>query len=168
MDREQEREIEQEIEKLIAKYYWHVDHREFDKAVELFTEDAEWIAMAVHLNGRDEILEALKPALGTGTIRHVVTNFVVNVIDADRATCNFYHTIYYTPDAEFETADGPIPFEGPHRTHDHHDEWRRTPEGWRTARRTSHTIFRRNPGELVKLETWAQSAGKYEAGQEYI
>ncbi len=168
MDREPEREIEQEIEKLIAKYYWHVDHREFDKAVELFTEDAEWIAMAVNLNGRDEILEALKPALGTGTIRHVVTNFVANVIDADRATCNFYHTIYYTPDAEFETADGPIPFEGPHRTHDHHDEWRRTPEGWRTARRTSHTIFRRNPGELVKLETWAQSAGKYEAGQEYI
>lgn len=167
MGREQEREIEQEIEKLIAKYYWHVDHREFDKAVELFTEDVEWIAMSVHLNGRDGILEALKPALGTGTIRHVVTNFVVDVIDADHATCDFYHTIYYTPDIEFETADGPIPFEGPHRTHDHHDEWLRTAAGWRTARRTSHTIFRRDPDEPVKLETWAQSAGKYEPGQGY-
>ena len=49
--------------------------------------------MAVHLNGRDHILEALKPALGTGTIRHVVTNFVVDVIDEANATCNFYHTI---------------------------------------------------------------------------
>ena len=112
------------------------------------------------MNGRAEVLEALEPALGTGTIRHVATNLVVNVVDADHATCDFYTTIYYARDAEFETAEAPIPFDGPQRTHDIHDQWRRTTDGWRIYRRTGETIFHRDSNNPTKLESWAKSVNK--------
>ena len=85
---------------------------------------------------------------------------VVKAADEDHAESDFYHTIYYQPEAEFETHDGPIPFEGPHRTHDQHDWYVRTDDGWRIAKRVSHMVFRRNPDEPVSLETWAAEAGK--------
>ena len=160
MNSEQARGIEWDCQKLVRQYYQHVDLREFDQAFALFTEDVDWYSMGVHLLGRDEILKALKPALGKGTIRHVVTNMVVSVIDDDHAESDFYHTIYYQAEGEFETYDGPIPFEGPHRTHDQHDWYVRTNEGWRIAKRVSHMVFRRNPDDPVSLETWAAEAGK--------
>ena len=89
MDRQQEQRIAQEIERLVSRLYWHIDHRDFVSAVEIYTEDAVLVAMDVQMNGRAEVLEALEPALGTGTIRHVATNLVVNVVDADHATCDF-------------------------------------------------------------------------------
>ena len=160
MNRQLERSIEQEIERLIGRLYWHIDHRDFVSAVEIYTEDAVLIAMDVQMNGRAEVLEALEPALGTGTIRHVATNLVVNVVDADHATCDFYTTIYYARDAEFETAEAPIPFDGPQRTHDIHDQWRRTTDGWRIYRRTGETIFHRDNNNPTKLENWAKSVNK--------
>ena len=39
MDREMERGIEWNCQKTWRQYYHHVDHHEFEKAVELFTED---------------------------------------------------------------------------------------------------------------------------------
>lgn len=160
MDEDQARGIEWDCQKLVRQYYRHVDQREFDKACALFTEDIDWWSMGVQMHGRDEILKSLPPSLGKGTIRHVVTNMVVNVVDEDHAESNFYHTIYFQPEAEFETHDGPIPFEGPHRTHDQHDWYVRTDDGWRIARRLSHIVFRRNPDEPVAIETWAAEAGK--------
>jgi len=160
MDADEERGIEWDCQKLVRQYYSHVDQREFDKAVQLFTPDVEWYSMGVNLHGREDILEALKPALGRGTIRHVVTNMVVKVVNDDHAESDFYHTIYYQSEAEFETHDGPIPFEGPHRTHDQHDWYVRTDDGWKIEKRVSHVVFRRNPDEPVALEAWAAEAGK--------
>jgi hypothetical protein len=160
MDADEERGIEWDCQKLVRQYYSHVDQREFDKAVQLFTPDVEWYSMGVNLHSRDDILEALKPALGTGTIRHVVTNMVVKVVDENHAESDFYHTIYYQAEAEFETHDGPIPFEGPHRTHDQHDWYVRTDDGWKIEKRVSYMVFRRNPDEPVALEAWAAEAGK--------
>ncbi len=160
MDSDQARGIEWDCQKLVRQYYRHVDQREFDKACALFTEDIDWWSMGVQMHGRDEILKSLPPSLGTGTIRHVVTNMVVKVVDEDHAESDFYHTIYFQPEAEFETHDCPIPFEGPHRTHDQHDWYVRTDDGWRIARRLSHIVFRRNPDEPVAIETWAAGAGK--------
>ena len=37
MDREKERAIEWECQKVLRQYYQHVDRREFEKAVALFT-----------------------------------------------------------------------------------------------------------------------------------
>ena len=144
----------------MCRYLKHVDRREFDEAVALFTPDADWQSHGVRLRGREALLDALHAALDTGTIRHVMSNAVVTVSDADHAVLHDYHTLYYTDAAEFETAPGPLPFEGPHRLTDSRVELVRTPEGWRIARNDSLIVFRRDPDAPVPLETWARQEGK--------
>ena len=41
MDRIQECDIELACQKVVRDYYYHVDRREFEKAVELFTPDVD-------------------------------------------------------------------------------------------------------------------------------
>ena len=167
MDREQERGIEWECQKIMRRYYYHVDRREFEKAAELFTVDVDWLSHGVKLDGRDELVKALYASLGDGTIRHVLTNSVVNVVDEDHAICRSYNTLYYSADAEYQEADDPLAMEGPHRLLDSYAELTRTSEGWRISKRRSLIVFRRDPDEPVRLEwrwsfglTWGQSEGK--------
>ena len=163
MTREEERAIEWDCQKLWRRYYYHVDHREFEQAAALFTEDIDWTnSMGIVLSGRDELLKGLYGALGDGTIRHVLTNMVINVVDEDHATARAYNSICYKKGVKYEEHDGPIPFEGPHRLGDNYTEFLRTDEGWRISKRRSNIIFRRNPEERVGLEIWGDEAGKME------
>jgi len=163
MTRDEERDIEWDCQKLWRRYYYHVDHREFELAAALFTEDIDWTnSMGIVLSGREELLKGLYGALGDGTIRHVLTNMVINVIDEDHATARAYNSICYTKGLKYEEHDGPIPFEGPHRLGDNYTEFLRTEEGWRISKRRSNIIFRRNPEERVGLEIWGDEAGKME------
>ena len=160
MDREQERGIEWECQKIMQRYYYHVDRREFEKAAELFTVDVDWLSHGVKLDGRDELVKALYASLGDGTIRHVLTNSVVNVVDEDHAICRSYNKLYYSADAEYQEADDPLAMEGPHRLLDSYAELTRTSEGWRISKRRSLIVFRRDPDEPARLETWGQSERK--------
>ena len=160
MTRDLERAIEQACEKVMCRYLTHVDRREFDEAVALFTPDCDWQSHGVRLRGQKALLAALHGALDTGTIRHVMSNAVVTVADDDHAVLRDYHTLYYSGAAEFETAQGPLPFEGPHRLTDSRVEFVRTSEGWRIALNDSLVVFRREPEALVPLETWAKAEGK--------
>ena len=64
MVRNQKRGIEWDCQKTLRQYYHYVDHHEYEDAVKLFTEDADWKVMGLSLKGRDEILEALYGGLG--------------------------------------------------------------------------------------------------------
>lgn len=155
MERNQERAIEWDCQKIVREYYQHVDRREFEKAVALFTPDVRWEVLGVKLQGRETLLKGLNGALGDGTIRHVVTNCLVDVVDGDHADVCFYLSIYYTQGIKVEEQDGPLPFEGPHRIMDQGDKMIRTKDGWRTAYRWGKPIFRRDIDQPVQLETWA-------------
>ena len=160
MTRDEERAIEWACQKVWRQYYYHVDRREFEQAVDLFTPDVDWLSHGVKCDGRDELLKCLYAALGEGTIRHVLTNTVASVSDEDHAVVRSYNTLYYTADAQFEQSDGPLPFEGPHRLLDCYAEMTRTSEGWRISKRRSLIVFRRDPNEPVRLETWGKKIGK--------
>ena len=160
MTRDEERAIEWDCQKIWRKYYYHVDRREFEQAVDLFTPDVDWLSHGVKCDGRDELLKCLYAALGEGTIRHVLTNTVTTVSDEDHAAVRSYNTLYYTADAEFEKSDGPLQFAGPHRLLDCYAELRRTPEGWRISKRRSQIVFRQDPNEPVRLEAWGKETGK--------
>lgn len=159
MDSVIERGIEWDCQKTWLRYYQHVDHHEFEKAVELFTEDVTWKLMGLDLKGRDELLEALYGALGNDTTRHVLTNVVVNVIDENNAEAHAYNTIYYSREGRREDMDGPFQFEGPHRLVDHHAELRRVGDQWQIAARGGQGVFRR-PNESTTVEEWAEKEGK--------
>ena len=73
---------------------------------------------------------------------------------------SLYNTLYYTADAEYQEADDPLAMEGPHRLLDSYAELTRTPDGWRISKRRSLLVFRRDPEEPVRLETWGKSEGR--------
>ena len=155
MDRNQERVIEWDCEKAVRKYYQHVDGRDFEEAVALYTPDVLWEVLGVRLRGRDALLNGLRGALADGTIRHMVTNTLVDVVDESHADVRFYLSIYYTQGIRVEDHGGPLPFEGPHRIMDQGDTMIRTDQGWRTSYRWGKPIFRRDIDQPVQLETWA-------------
>ena len=159
MTRDEERAIEWDCQKVLCLYYQHVDQREFEKAVALFTPDVDWVGLEVPLRGREKVLEALYPALGQSTARHVLTNTVVDVIDEDHAKARSYNTLYTSHETTFKAGDNPIPFEGANILGDMSEELVRTDEGWRIAQRRAVAIFRNDP-TLIPLETWASEAGK--------
>ena len=140
MDREQEREIEWDCQKVLRKYYHHVDQRQYDEAVQLFTPDVHWVVMGLDLHGREAVRGSFG-GLTDSTIRHVLTNTIVDVVDKDHVDVTSYVTIYVEkgfPD------DGPIPFEGPNRLAANIDKMVRTDEGWCIAYRGSPLAFARD------------------------
>ena len=159
MTRDEEIKIEWECQRVLRKYYHYVDQREYEKAAKLFTPDVEWQALGVYLKGRDEIMKGLVGGLAEGTIRHIITNTVVDVIDEDHAVSISYNADYYEPGVKVEDRDGPVPFEGPHRIHDNYAELVRTDEGWLISKRDVTIIFRRED-KPVALEAWGKAEGK--------
>ena len=144
----------------LAAVLHYVDHHEYEDAVKLFTEDADWKVMGLNLKGREEILEALYGGLGNDTIRHVLTNVIVTVIDDDNAESWSYNSIYYSREGRIEDRDKPLPFDGPHRFGDGFARLKRVDGEWQIAAREGGRMVFRRPNEPVALESWAESTGK--------
>ena len=156
MTRDEERAIEWDCQKLWRQYYHYSDGNEFEKAVNLLTEDVTWL----DLKGREELLEGLHAALGNDKIRHVLTNMVVNVIDEDHAEARAYNTIHYARDALSKDIGGSIPFKGPNRLIDHHANFRRVGDEWQIVRHwVAQAVFNR-PNEWASVEEWIEKRRK--------
>ena len=160
MNREQERAIEWDCQKVWRQYYHYVDHHEFDKAIKLFTEDVTWKSMGLDVKGRAAVMETLDNGLGNDTIRHVVSNTVINVIDENHAELFEYHTIYYSREGRREDMDGPLKFEGPHRVSDAFARMRRVGDEWQIYARENNPIIFRRPNQPAALEDWAEKEHK--------
>ncbi len=161
MTRDEEIKIEWDCQKLWRQYYYHVDHREFEQAAALFTTDFDWTSSTgVVLSGREELLKGLHGALGDVTIRHVLTNMLIEVVDENHANLRAYSSIYYATGVKYEEHDRPIHFEGPYQLGDNYTELLRTEEGWRIAVLDAQTIFRRNSDGRVGPEIWGKEAEK--------
>ena len=142
-----ERGIEWDCQKTLRQYYNLIDHREFETAVELFTEDVTWRLRGLDLTGRDAILKALHAGSGSGddTIRHIVNNIIVNVIDEDRAELRTYTTIYYSDEDNSEEMGMPVHLVGPQELNDTYAKMRRVDDGWKIAvREGGMHVFKRS------------------------
>jgi len=160
MDRKQVRAIEWECQKVLRRYYAHVDAYEYQKAVKMFTPDVDWSVIGVKLDGRQEILDGLEGGLGAGSIRHMITNTCTDVIDDDHATARSYVTLYSSHNIRFDQNDGVIGFEGANLLGELVDDFVRTEEGWRIAKRRGLGVFMRNPDKPMPIHTWADEADK--------
>ncbi len=140
MDEEQRFEIEWDCQKISRQYYHLMDQRNYDDAIMLFSPDVRWEVMGLDLHGRKAVRDAFS-GLTKSTIRHVLTNTTVDVVDEDHANAVSYVTIYVEkgfPD------DGPLHFDGPNRLGENHDTLVRTEDGWRIAHRTGQLAFARD------------------------
>ena len=153
MDDERAFAIEWDCQKLLQRYYHLMDQRQFDDAVNLFTDNVLWQVGAFELHGR----EAMRNAFGNTdlTMRHILSNSVVQVIDEDHADATSYVTSYVEKDVR---DDKPVPFHGPHRLGENYDKLVRTTEGWRIAERRGKHAFARS-----YAATFAQLRGSTQA-----
>ena len=136
-----EQEIQWECKQMLARYYNHVDHGEFEEGAHIFAPDVEWRWREWVVNGRENMLKDLKFALTRVHIRHLITNTVIKVIDDDHATSLSYVTIYTHKN---ECADdGSAPYEGPDYINELHDKLVRLDDGWHIAQRHIKTAFER-------------------------
>ena len=144
MDQAQERAIQWQCKHLLASYYNHVDHGEFEEGAQVFAPDVEWRWREWAVSGRENMLKDLKSALTTTHIRHLITNTVVKVIDEDHAESLSYVTIY-THKGE-RADDGSAPHKGgPDYINELHDKLVRLDDGWHIAQRHIKTAFERQP-----------------------
>ena len=125
---------EVEIAKLLAKLGQMADDGDLNEYAQLFTEDGSWIGPAGDTRtGRADIIAGAQQRRddgiqGPGTNSfHLISNVNIEV-DGDTATGKTYYHYYRNADATPQ-----LTVMGVYR-----DEFRRTPEGWRMAKRVIH------------------------------
>lgn len=126
--------IEHACTKLTILYCRHLDHLDPEAFADLYTEDALY-KPAVEpepIVGRSNILAWIRRYPKERLGRHLATNQIVDVIDADTATGSSYALVFREP----APADGLISTRvTPRSMVEYKDSYRRTPQGWRIAAR---------------------------------
>ena len=137
-----------EIEDLITDYAAIIDSGEVDRLDDIFTPDAEidYSAMGGAKGAYPEVKEFLRKALkGFKNTQHLISNFEIR-LDGDRATGKI---MCFNP-MEMETGERPaIPvfFIGLW----YHDEYVKTPAGWRIAKRSETKSWTHNLPSFMTL-----------------
>lgn len=142
MTPEERRAIEWDCQKLALRFTALNDAQDYDALASLFTENGEFARPTDPDNpvqGRDAILAAFKARPSDRITRHICTNIEVEAVSRDRANGRMY-VFLITGDAGEAAAHGinaaPRRLMGEFR-----DEYVRTPDGWRIARRTGTVTF---------------------------
>ena len=140
VDEDERRRIERECREIMVRMGHHLDSGRFEEFVDYFTADAEWRRRGKQLKGREAILAQLHKRSPTLILRHVFTNFVVNVHDMDHAHCQAYMLGFRYDSGEVSST--PPPFRDANRAlWIYHDDLVRTEAGWKVSRRSAERIF---------------------------
>ncbi len=143
MDRKDERAIEWECQQILTRFCLYSDTRQYDKLVNLFTPNGVWHRLGEALAGHEMLRTALEARPLQALSRHVISNVLVTVIDADHAESISYKSIYRNEEGEF--LEKPVPLNGPKWISVYTDSFLRTDEGWRITRKEGTTLFEREP-----------------------
>jgi hypothetical protein len=134
--------IEHECERLLLRGVWNTDAGQAAQTADLFLADGVMSIGASELRGQEAIRTALlqREAMVQRRSRHIVTNALVTVHDADRAEGRFYVTVYRH---DGELATGIAPLDGPQAVGQYDMQFVRTEAGWRFAEWRATTVFER-------------------------
>ena len=143
MDRNDEQAIEWECQQILTRFCLYSDTRQYDKLINLFTPDGVWHRLGEALAGHEMLRTAMEARPLEALSRHVITNVLVTVIDADHAESISYKSIYRNEEGEL--LEKPVPLNGPKWVSVYADNFLRTDEGWRITRKEGTTLFEREP-----------------------
>ncbi|MEM9533238.1 MAG: nuclear transport factor 2 family protein [Pseudomonadota bacterium] len=137
-DRDQIRAIEWDCSQTVIRMGYLLDTGDFDGFARYFTEDGYWLKRGEPLQGREAIARNCASRSPTLKIRHVFTNFIVDVVDDRHATCVCYMSGRRADPGE--ASDGALP------AHDialwvYHDEMVREGDVWLVAKRIQERVF---------------------------
>jgi ketosteroid isomerase-like protein len=116
---------------LAAAFAYHVDRSETDKVVQLFTDDGEFKRPGVFAKGHDQLRAWMTGRPQNTITRHVGTPLMFTELGPNTAKALSYFSMYH---GEREK-DGIPALHGPVAIAEYHDEFRKTADGWRIARR---------------------------------
>ena len=129
---------EHECSRLCTEFHLNIDAYQHDKVTLLFAPDAKWHHVSGLFDSTAKIRAYLDSKSTSPIVRHLVTNVLIDVVDADFATGTAYVTVFYAEPGQ-ETLGPPIVLVT------YHDEFRRTEAGWRFASRRP-VVTLRGPG----------------------
>ena len=125
--------IEAACTDLVLDYAWFRDEHDVEGYVALFTSDAELTLQGQTYRGHSAIRERMQAAAAGPATRHLMSTIRIRPDGPDRATGVSYVTVY--------ASDTPV-VEGFAVIGNYIDEFVRTPQGWRIARRSLKEAFR--------------------------
>jgi ketosteroid isomerase-like protein len=134
--------IEHACMKLQMQYGMFADRGDSEGFTQLFAPDGSVaVPEAPPFVGHAAIRESIQALTALGvTMRHVLTNAVVDAVDAEHATGVCYLVVYNSKaDAD---ASGQRPVAPPATVGEYADTFRRTPQGWRFQSRVLTRVFR--------------------------
>lgn len=135
--------IERACTRLVTEFSCHNDRRDFVSLSRLFTEDGAFARPADPDNytvGRDQIRAAFEARPNDRITRHLITNILIDVIDAHNATGTCYATLFMAP-ADAEPAMFGVKANASQLVGEFSMAFALTGEGWKIARQTGRIIF---------------------------
>ena len=143
MRAEEEMLIEHACEKLIMRSIRTFDERDFQGFADVFAADGVFFRAnqpTAPLVGREAILAALKSRPADRLTRHLCSNVQIDVIDADHAKGLCYLYLFSAAGSPPESALGG-PADKVQRIGEYLDEYVRTAEGWKIAKRVGTIVM---------------------------
>jgi hypothetical protein len=137
---EQKLAVEREAERVLVRFFHHLDTGEFEALVALMAEDGVWHRQGKVLRGPGMVREALAERPKGRRTRHLVTNLIVDAVDERHVQAIYYLTVFRHDGV---TPGEPAPIELPASVGTYREKLVLTPAGWRVAEITSEGAFRR-------------------------
>jgi hypothetical protein len=137
LDPQEVMRIEAACRRLQTAFAIYVDTRQYERVVELFTDDAEYNPRGILHRGKEGVRRYLEARPHNRIARHVITNQMVDVVDHRTAT-GICFMVYYAYEGAM---DEPVPLAGPSLVGDYYDDYALTEAGWRISRRIGRIVF---------------------------
>ena len=139
MTQEQSAEIERACARIVHAYAKHADFGEAKEAAALFAESGRLeMPTGQVFAGPDAVRTRLAQQPESQVSRHVISNVLIEVVDANRASGTCYLTLYRGT----RHGSGALPLEAPFLVGHYEDRFVLTPDGWKFALRKLKTTFR--------------------------
>jgi ketosteroid isomerase-like protein len=125
--------IERACERLVHRYARLIDAYDYAAFMDLWAGDATWVMLGNAMTGTDAIRAGLEARDPTMICRHMVTNILIDVEDADHASGHCYTISFHVSGAR---GHEPGPLQSPTFFVEYRDRFIRHPDrGWLFARR---------------------------------
>ncbi len=132
--------IQRECETLSIAYARHLDFKDYDAFVDLFTDDLHLDAGGP-IDGKDNLRRAMARRPDKLRSSHVLSNIHIEVLDSNTATGIAYLSLYRHIGTESELPE-PVEFSAPAAVGHYTDKFVRTSDGFRIASRVLSLAFR--------------------------
>ena len=138
MDRDAERAIEWDCNKLLNQFYRLLDDKKYEALANLFADDGVWMRLGEELNGPAAILDAMGEREDWLTA-HLLSNVQIEVSDPDHATSSQYVTLYRIEG--YDPSGGPAEVTLPMGILRHRDQLVRIDNHWKFQRKESRAVL---------------------------